>query len=274
MPGFGATQFAFPEFRGATRRLILLNLAAYFALALTQMAAPTLGARLYGALAFDPSLFLHGALWQPITYSFVHLRPALMGTLFELLSLWFLAGFLESYHNSGWVTGVYAVSALGTAAAATAIYACSHALSLSAGAVSLTGCFGGIFGLLVAIGALHGDVQLMLFPLPIGIKARHLAAVFALVAVVMALAEQRAYAFAPLGGALASLFYLRTAPRHGLSFGLSEQWYGLRNRYYRWKRRRAARKFQVYMRSQGRTVRFDGNGRPIDDDPNDKSRWN
>ena len=57
-------------------------------------------------------------------------------------------------------------------------------------------------------------------------------------------------------------------------FGLSERLYALRNRYYRWKRRRAARKFEVYMRSQGRTVRFDGNGRQIDDDANDKSRWN
>jgi hypothetical protein len=48
----------------------------------------------------------------------------------------------------------------------------------------------------------------------------------------------------------------------------------MRNKYYRWKRRRAARKFEVYMRSQGRTVRFDGSGRPIDEDPDDKKRWN
>jgi len=28
------------------------------------------------------------------------------------------------------------------------------------------------------------------------------------------------------------------------------------------------------MRSQGRTVRFDGRGRKLDDDPDDKKRWN
>jgi hypothetical protein len=54
----------------------------------------------------------------------------------------------------------------------------------------------------------------------------------------------------------------------------SEQWYSMRNRYYRWKRRRAARKFEVYMRAQGKTVRFDGQGRQIDDDADDKKRWN
>jgi hypothetical protein len=58
-------------------------------------------------------------------------------------------------------------------------------------------------------------------------------------------------------------------------FAFSEKWYAVRNRYYRWKRRRAARKFEVYMRKQGRTVRFDGRGRQIDDDDqDDKKRWN
>jgi membrane associated rhomboid family serine protease len=215
---------------------------------------------------------LRGDLWTPFTYSFVH--PTLWGTLFELLSLWFLAGFLENFHKPAWVVGLYAVSVLGTAAAATAIYLCAHTLGFAVGSVSLYGCFGGIFGLLMAIGLLYGDMQFMLFPLPIGIKARYLAVIYALISIAMLFGEQRAYAFAQLGGALAGLLYIRLAPRRGLSIAMSERWYALRNGYYRWKRRRAARKFQVYMRSQGRNVRFDGNGRQIDDDANDKSRWN
>jgi membrane associated rhomboid family serine protease len=274
MPRFGSTSFVFPEFRGATRRLVLWNLVAYFALALAMLAVPVIAGQFGSAFEFTPSLFLHGALWQPFTYSLVHPTPALMGTLFELLSLWFLAGFLESTHTASWVTGLYVVSVLGTAAAATAIYECSRPLGFSADAISLYGCFGGIFGLLVAIGALYGDVQFMLFPLPIGIKARYLVAIYALLTVAMLFGQQRLYAFAELGGALAGLFYVRLAPRRGLSLGLSEGWYALRNRYYRWKRRRAARKFEVYMRSQGRVVRFDGNGRKLDEGPGDKKRWN
>jgi hypothetical protein len=114
----------------------------------------------------------------------------------------------------------------------------------------------------------------MLFPLPIGIKARYLVAIYALISIAMLFGQQRMYAFAQLGGALAGLVYVRMAPRRGASFLLSESWYGLRNRYYRWKRRRAARKFEVYMRSQGRTVKFDGQGRLIDEDADDKKRWN
>ena len=114
----------------------------------------------------------------------------------------------------------------------------------------------------------------MLFPLPIGIKARYLVAIYALISIAMLFGQQRLYAFSQLGGALAGLLFIRVAPRRGFSFAFSEQWFGLRNRYYRWKRRRAARKFEVYMRSQGRNVRFDGQGRQIDDDPDDKKHWN
>lgn len=265
---------AFPDFRGATRRLILVNLAAYFVLLLAGLAFSSQTARLAGELTFDPSSFVHGYLWQPLTYSFVH--PGLLGTLFELLSLWFLAGFLEGLHNANWVTSLYAVSVLGTAAAALALYAVSSTLapSLLTNVNPLFGCFGGIFGLLAAIGLLYGDTQFMLFPLPIGIKARYLVAIYALISIAMLFGQQRMYAFAQLGGALAGLVFVRMAPRRGASFVLSESWYGLRNRYYRWKRRRAARKFEVYMRSQGRTVKFDGQGRLIDEDADDKKRWN
>jgi hypothetical protein len=117
-------------------------------------------------------------------------------------------------------------------------------------------------------------MQFMLFPLPIGIKARYLVAIYALVSIAMLFGEQRIYAFAQLGGALAGLLYIRLAPQRGFSLSLSERWYALRNRYYRWKRRRAARKFEVYMRDQVRTIHVDGYGRPIDDDSDDKKRWN
>ena len=78
--------------------------------------------------------------------------------------------------------------------------------------------------------------------------------------------------FAHLGGALFGWVYLRFVPRYGLQTAATEGMFGIRNRYYKWKRRKAARKFEVYMRKQGRTVHLDGQGRQIDDD--DKKRWN
>jgi membrane associated rhomboid family serine protease len=271
MPRIGASPFSFPDFHGATRLLILVNLAAFFGLLLADLVFPQTAGGLIASLSFQPDLFLHGAIWQPFTYSFIHL--GLVGTLFELLSLWFLAGFLENLHTSSWITGLYAVSVLGTAVAAIAIYAVRGTLGLTLHEIPLYGCFGGVFGLLVAIGTLYGNMEFLLF-FTIGIKAKYLAVLYGLISIAMLFGQQQAYAFAQLGGALAGLLFIRVAPRRGVSFAFSEQWYGLRNRYYRWKRRRAARKFEVYMRSQGRTVRFDGQGRQIDEDPDDKKRWN
>ena len=271
MRRIGSSPFSFPNFSGATRTLVFLNLGAYFAFLLAQLMSGDTAAGIFRLFSFDPFSFLHGLLWQPLTYSFIHI--GLVGTLFELLSLWFLCGFLEQLHSSAWVNGLYAVSVLGTVLAATVIYACSGTLGYTLPVVALYGCFGGIFGLLAAIGALYGDTEFLLF-FTIGIKARYMVAIYALISIAMLFGEQRMYAFAQLGGALAGWLYVQMAPRRGISFLVSERWYGLRNGYYRWKRRRTARKFEVYMKSQGRTVRFDGNGRQLDDDPDDKKRWN
>ena len=267
----GSSSISFPAFRGTTRRLILANLIAYFALVLTGVLSRNAAEWMVGVFAFIPGKFVHGSLWQAFTYSFVH--QGIIGTALELVSLWFMLGILEQLHSPRWVVGLYASSVIGTAIAAAAIYGVSGTLGFSLPVIPLYGCFGGIFGLLVAIGVLYGDMEFLLL-LTFPIKARYMAAIYALIAIAMLFGPQGMYAFAELGGALAGVLYIRLAPRRGISFAFSEQWYGLRNRYYRWKRRRAARKFEVYMRSQGRTVRFDGNGRQIDEDPNDKKRWN
>jgi hypothetical protein len=108
----------------------------------------------------------------------------------------------------------------------------------------------------------------------IGIKARYMAIIYGLISIAMLFGQQRMYAFAQLGGALVGLLFIRLAPRRGVTFAFSEQWYGLRNRYYRWKRRRAARKFEVYMRKHDRTVRFDEQGNYIPPDDGDGNKKN
>jgi membrane associated rhomboid family serine protease len=274
MARFGSAQFAFPEFSGATRRLILWNMAAFFVLLLATTARLGVLLNLFGHLALRPEMVLAGEIWQPLTYSFVH--PSLIGTLFELLSLWFLAGFLEPMHGARWLNGLYASSVLGAAITAILIFFIGWKLGYPPPVLPIAGCLGGIFGLLTAIGLLHGDVQFQLM-FVIGIKAKYMAILFALVALAETFGEQRIYAFAQLGGALAAILYVRAAPRRGFGFAISESWYGLRNRYFRWKRRRAASKFQVYMKKQGRTVRFDGQGRLLDEDDvkhDDRKRWN
>ena len=134
------------------------------------------------------------------------------------------------------------------------------------GVGGFTGAFGGIFGLLIAFGVLYGDLQFTLFPIPIAIKAKYLAGIYMLIAVAQLFGASRAYALGQLGGALAGYLYIRFAPRGSRRYSFarsgSNWWFGLRNRYTDWKRRQAARKFDVYMREQNRDVHV---GRENDD---------
>jgi len=275
MAGPTKLEIALPEFRGLTRLLVLWNLGTFFAL-LILMTARIVGIDFVLAhLAYTPRAFFAWQIWQPLTTSFVQL--SMLSTLFDLLTMWFLGSLIEEWHGTRWFGGLYAVSVLGSLATATAIYLGFHLLapSLDAPNAILYGMGDGLFGLLVAIGVLHGDVEFRLFFLVL-VKARYVAIIAALIALASAFGEAPVYAISMLGAGGAAYVYLRWAPRRGFAFNVSERFYGLRNRYYRWKRKRAASRFQVYMKKQGRTVRFDGQGRPIDDDGkhDDRKRWN
>jgi hypothetical protein len=77
--------------------------------------------------------------------------------------------------------------------------------------------------------------------------------------------------FAHLGGLLFGFLFVKFLPSRGLSYAASERYFGVRNSYYRWKRRRAARKFEVYMRGHDRKVTFDEHGNYVPPDDNDKT---
>src|SRR5439155_963638 len=170
MPRSGPISLSLPAFSGVTRKLILANVATFFAILLLRWLTPHLAELLVSHLMLEPRAVAHGEIWQLFTYAFI--EQGILAILFGMLTLWFTGSLLEPS-----------------------------------------------FGFL----------------------------------------------------------YLTFPPTRGFPFGFSERYFGLRNGYYRWKRRRAARKFEVYMRMQNREVHFDKDGRYVDPDelrknPNDK-RW-
>lgn len=237
----------FGEFRGATRKLVLANLAAYFLFALLGLASARGYSLVFGALALTPVTLLHGWLWQLATYPFIHI--GILNTAFELLSLWFLGNFLETQHGDRWLIELFAISAVGAGLASVLMAVLVHNLY-----VPLNGCWGAIFGLLIAFGVLYAETEFMMFPLPIMIKAKYLVAVYLLIALAMLFSTSRVFALAQLGGALFGYLYIRFAPRRGFSGAGRSQYFDLRNRYYRWKRKQAAKKFTVYMSKQNRDL--------------------
>jgi membrane associated rhomboid family serine protease len=273
MPRSGPISLALPAFEGTTRKLILLNVGAFFGLLILRWLAPQLEAVLHSHLILEPLAVVHGEIWQLLTYSFV--EQGILGILFGMLTLWFTGSLLEPSFGGRWLAELYLTSVIGGAILASAV-SFTHILGLRPD-VGAAGAWSGIFGLMVAIAMIFGDQEFLLW-FVLRIKAKYMVAIYILIAVALLLKQADTFnALIQLSGALCGALYVKFAPRRGLVFGLSERYFGVRNRYYRWKRRRAARKFEVYMRKQNREVHFDKDGRYVDPDelrknPNDK-RW-
>jgi membrane associated rhomboid family serine protease len=273
MPRPSATTLTFPPFAGTTRRLVLANVAVFFAIAVLQWLAPSLLFNLLGYLQLQPLAVAHGQLWQLVTYSFLHF--GILDILFAMMTLFFCGSLLEGAYGSRWLRDLYFASAIGGALLASLI-SFTHILGLHPTDTG-AGAWAAIFGLLIAIGLRFGDQEFLVLFL-FTLRAKYMVAISILIAFAVLLKSVGALgALLQLSGALCGYLYVQYAPRRGFAFGFSEQYFGIRNAFYRAKRRRAARKFEVYMGKQGRKIHFDSEGRYIDPDtkpkdPNDK-RW-
>ncbi len=272
-PRTGFSAMSFPSFRGVTSQLVLANVVVFFVLLLLEFAAPRMALIVFSYFSLTPAFLLRGWLWQPATYSF--LNSGVLHVAFNMLTLWFIGSYLETSKGSRWLLEIYFLCAIGGGLAGS-LLSFTHVFHSSP--ISTTSSAdGALFGLLAAFAALFGDLEMYMFPLPVAIKAKYLVIVYMLIEVALLLSGGPPLAyFVILSGALIGFLFARRAPRRGMSTAVSEGLFSMRNNYYRWKRRQAARKFEVYMRKQNRDVRFDSEGRYIDPDekrdPNDR-RW-
>ena len=189
-----------------------------------------------------------------------------------MLTLWFTGSILESEYSPRWLLELYFTSAIGGALLA-ALCTLTHFRGLNPHDVVGIGPYAAIYGLLIAIAIRMGDLEFFLFFL-IKVKARYMVAIYVLIDLATLLKADAFFdALLHLTGALCGFLYLRFVPRRGLAYAVTERYFALRNDFYRSKRRRAARKFEVYMGKQGRDdVRFDKEGRYIDPDKDRPTR--
>ncbi len=262
MPRSGPISLSLPPFAGVTRKIILANVAVFFAFGLLGWLSPGIFAFLRVHMMLEPLAVFRGEVWQLFTYSFVN--DGILSILFGMLTLWFTGSLLEGAYGARWVGELYFSSVVGGALIACMV-SLTRVLHLRPD-VGAVGAWAGIFGLMVAIAMRFGDQEFLLW-FVLRLKAKYMVTIYILIAVAILLKNNNAFdALLQLAGALSGFLYVRYAPRQGLAFGLGEQYFALRNEYFRRKRRRAARKFEVYMRKQNREVHFDQDGRYVDPD--------
>ncbi len=207
----------------------------------------------------------HGMVWQLVTYSVLH--EGIWHLLGNMFGLWMFGSAFEQAWGTRRFLELYWIGVVG-AAITTVGLAYTHILGRPDGGT--VGASGGVFAILIAFGMLFGDQEIMMIPFPFLIKAKYFVGILIVLTLALAMAGGGNVAYvAHMGGLFFGWLYVRRGPKAALvNVNLSEQYYGVRNSYYRWKRRRAARKFEVYMKQHDRQVHFDehGNYIPPDDD--------
>ena len=273
---------SFPPFTPAVKQLLIANGVVFLAVAaLSAFSSASVESWVNFHFGLVPALaVLHAWIWQFVTYSFVH--AGIFHILFNLLALWMFGAQLEMDWGYSLFMQFYFFCVIG-AAICTAIVSFTGLLGASP-LVPTVGASGGIYGILVAFGVLHGDSEIMLFPIPFMIKAKYfiIGLIFIEVYSTLSAAHQPgasvAY-MAHMGGLLFGYIWLKFVPRRGFGYATSERMFGLRNSYYRWKRKRAARKFEVYMRKHDRgdyrhDDYFDEDGKMRDPETRDRQKKN
>ncbi len=253
---FGSMGLSFPPFTRAVKQLLIANFAIFMLeVAIDALVAPGFRAWMDVHFGLVPVLtILHGWLWQFVTYAFLH--EGLLHILFNMLALWMFGAQLEVDWGYNVFMQFYFFCVVG--AALTTIAVSFIGVLGATPATTTVGASGGIYGLLLAFGILYANQEIMLFPLPFMIKAKYFVigiiglALYGALSSAHTLGQSTAY-MAHLGGLLFGYIFLKFVPRRGFAFATSERYYGLRNGYYRWKRKRAARKFEVYMRKHDRS---------------------
>lgn len=213
----------------AVKALVIANVVAFLA----GMAVPEMTLR----LGLQPSAVFGGALWQPVTYMFLH--GGVSHILFNMLSLWMFGVELERMWGTAFFTRFYFVCGVG--AAATTIV-----LSLLPGGLgqnlyfSLTvGASGAIYGILMAYALYFPHRQIymyFIFPVPVRIFVVIVGAI-SLLSAIGGPGDGVAHA-THLGGLAVGYLYLK-----GRRFRLGSE---LQYRLNRWRIDRMRRRFDIH----------------------------
>ncbi len=269
MPRGQTISLSFPPFTPWVKRIVISCAGIYFLQEVLGRVAPDLGFGNFLLTKFGliPAAVMHGYVWQLVTYSFLH--GGLWHLLTNMLTLWMFGSQEEQDWGSRRFIEFYVFCVVGAALVTIGVAYLGWGMTPD---IPTVGASGGIYGLLIAFGMLYGDRELFLFPLPVAIKAKYLVGILIFIVLISTFQPSQGGVanFAHLGGLFFGFLYLKLLPQRGISLAASEKYFSLRNSYYRWKRKKAAKKFEVYMRDHDGKVTFDEHGNYVPPDENDK----
>ena len=174
------------------------------------------------------------ALWQPLTYMFLHSTGGFSHILFNMLALWMIGTDLERTWGTRFFVKYYFVTGIGAGATSLLLSIFSNTFYYT----TVVGASGAIYGLLLAFAMYfpHRILILFIFPVPARIAVTILGAI-AFLSSFGGPGGGIAHT-AHLGGLVVGYLYLKSLRSRPLD--------ELKYRYLKWKMGRARSKFDVY----------------------------
>lgn len=256
-------EMGLPPFRGAVRQIILASVAVYVVILLLVSFDEPVGRTVLSLGILDPARIHAGWVWQFVTYAFMYVDP--LDFVLSLVGIYFLGTAVEERLGFGRFYGLFFGSIV-LSGVAGFLLSLTHVIAQG----TAMGSGAAANAILMVFYLFNRGAPIMLFPIPIQIPVKWIVVGIAAIEVAYLLLSHFAlfYCVSLLGLGAGYIWYAMVLTRRSTSLGIGERYYEMRNSYYRWKRRRAARKFEVYMKKHDRQVHFDehGNYIPPDDD--------
>jgi membrane associated rhomboid family serine protease len=264
MPRNTSATLGFPRFHGAVRDLVIINTAVFVVLLLLSAFAVHQAQWIAGHGFLLPEAIKHGWIWQFLTYGFLHFEP--LNFLFSMLGIYFIGSAVEAQTGPKRFIELYLFSLVGAGL-------CGFLLSLTGviGQGPAMGSGPAANALLMVFYLLYRDARVMPMFIPIPIPIKYIVIFTAAVEGAYLLLTHFSMFFMVqlLGMTSGYLWYSYMWRRINVFAYFGNQAASFKNSYYRWKRRRAGKKFQVYMKKHNQDAKdyFDeyGNFRPPDD---------
>lgn len=219
----------------AVKWLLIANIGVF----IVEFFAP----KLITLFGLSPESVLHGWIWQPATYMFLHHPGAFGHILFNMLGLWMFGVELERLWGTLFFLRFYFVTGIGAAVTTLVIALLPFAFAEQVFYSTTIGASGAIYGLLFAYAYYYPDrpILLVIFPVP----AKYAVMVLGGFAFFASISGGGGVAHAThLGGLLAAYIYLKSG-RGGIMAEVKYRW-------VKWKMNRLRRKFDVHQGGRNR----------------------
>ena len=228
------------SFPNGVKWLIISNVAIYLIYFFGSLINK---APIFGSLELTPAEVVRGAIWQLVTYLFLHSLGSLWHIIFNMLALWMFGAPIEETWGTRRFVQYYFICGIGAGV-------CVVLANLAFGDpyTRTIGASGAIYGLLLAFGMLFPN-QTVLLSFLFPIKAKYMVMIFGAIAFLSSFQTGSTVSnLAHLGGMLFGFIYMK------MQFGArrtTEFQFDFGRRWKEYKLQRARKKFKVYLKRHG-----------------------